>query len=94
MNDVQLSVFEKAICAAHGADQIMYTGRSAVRETFEDETVWVGEVLSFILQGHPTAMTCYAWELDGRVTTMLRIGPIDSPAIAVRASILAVAECE
>ena len=52
------------------------------------------EDLSFILQGHPTATPCYAWELDGRVTTMLRIGPIDSPAMAVRASILAVAECE
>ena len=94
VNDASLSTFEQAICATHGADQAMYTGRSAVHETFGDETVWVGEVLSFILQGHPTATTCYAWELDGRVTTMLRIGPIDSPAMAGRASILAAAECE
>ena len=94
MNDVLLADFEKTICATHGADQAMYTGRAIIREVSGSGAVWEGEVLSFILQGHPTATTCYAWELDGRVTTMLRIGPIDSPAMAVRASILAVAECE
>ncbi len=51
--------------------------------------VWEGEVLSFILQGHPTATTCYAWELDGEVTAVLGVGPVDSPEAAVRASILA-----
>ena len=67
----------------------MYTGRSAVRETFEDETVWVGEVLSFILQGHPKAKRCYAWEVDGEVTAVLEVPPVRSAADAVRASIMA-----
>ena len=89
MNDVLLADFEQAICATHGADQAMYTGRSAVRETFEDETVWVGEVLSFILQDHPTAKRCYAWEVDGEITAVLHEGPVDCPEAAVRAAIMA-----
>ncbi len=89
VNDASLSTFEQAICATHGADQAVYTGRSAVRETFEDETVWVGEVLSFILQGHPTAKRCYAWEVDGEITAVLHEGTVDSPEAAVRAAIVA-----
>ncbi len=89
MNDVPLSAFEEAICATHGADEAMYAGRSAVHETFGDETVWVGEVLSFIIQGHPTASRCYAWEVGGEVTAVLHEGPVDSPEAAVRAAITA-----
>ena len=89
MNDVQLSVFEKAIFATHGADQAMYTGRALIREEFEGETVWEGEVLAFQLLGHPTAQRCYAWEVDGEVTAVLHEGPVDSPLMAVRVSIMA-----
>ena len=39
MNDVPIAAFEEAICATHGADQAMYTGRSAVHETFGDASV-------------------------------------------------------
>ncbi len=38
---------------------------------------------------HPTAQRCYAWEVDGQVTTVLHTGRVDSPVAAVRASILA-----
>ena len=87
MNDAPLSTFEEAICATHGADQAMYTGRTTVREVFEGEVVWEGEVLTFILLEHPTATTCYAWDVDGEVTSVLHAGPVDSPVMAVQAAI-------
>ncbi len=87
MNDASLSTFEQAICATHGADQAMYTGRALIREEFEGETVWEGEVLAFQLLGHPTAQRCYAWEVDGEVTAVLHEGAVDSPVAAVRATI-------
>ena len=60
-----------------------------MNECFEGQPVWEGEVLVFELEDHPTAHLCYAWEVDGRVTAVLHTGPVDSPAKAVRASILA-----
>ncbi len=39
--------------------------------------------------GALTAIQCYAWEVDGKMTAVLRQGPVDSPLAAVRASILA-----
>lgn len=61
-------------------------------ERFEGEPVWHGEVLVFELAGHPEADRCYAWEVDGRVTAVLGVGPVDSAVKAVRASILAAEE--
>lgn len=46
-------------------------------------------MLVFELLGHPTAPRCYAWEVDGEVTAVLEEPPVDSPAAAVRASIVA-----
>jgi hypothetical protein len=37
----------------------------------EGHTVWEGEVLIFDLLDHATAPKCYAWEVDGQVTTVL-----------------------
>ena len=80
--------FQDAIHTTHGT-QAQLVGGERVSETFEGETVWEGEVLLFDLQGHPTAIQCYAWEVDGKMTAVLRQGPVDSPLAAVRASILA-----
>jgi hypothetical protein len=91
MNEIPLETFAKAIRATHGA-QAELVGREVVVETFEGETVWEGEALVFDLEGHPTAHRCYAWEVDGRVTAVLHTGPIDSPLMAVRASIMAETE--
>ena len=88
MNDASLTTFEEAICATHGADQAMYTGRATVRQVFEGQVVWEGEVLTFILQGHPTADRCYCWEVDGTITAVLHEGPVDGPEAAVRAAIM------
>ena len=63
--------------------------RVQVDERFEGEPVWQGEVLVFELLDHPSAKRCYAWEVDGHVTAVLGVGPVDSPVKAVRASILA-----
>ena len=80
--------FQHAIWQTHGARSQLLT-REHVVEKFEGETVWEGEVLVFALKDHPTAHFCYAWEVDGQVTTVLHAGPVDSPVAAVRASILA-----
>ena len=88
MNDIRLEDFQRAIFATHRAEAEL-VDRVLVAERFQGETVWEGEVLVFTLQGHPTASRCYAWEVDGRVTAVLHTGPVDSPAKAVRAAILA-----
>ncbi len=88
MNERPIADFKRAIRETHGASAELIDWARIV-ETFEGETVWEGEVLVFELEGHPTALRCYAWEVDGTVTAVLHIGPVDSPQKAVRASILA-----
>lgn len=66
-----------------------------VDERFEGATVWRGRVSQFDLTGHPTAMQCYAWSepVEGgsrrRYIAVLHEPPVDTPAKAVRASIVA-----
>lgn len=65
-----------------------------VTEMFNGETVWQGAVQTFDLIDHPTATRCYAWstETEGgkrRFTVVLHKPPVDSPAEAVRAAIVA-----
>lgn len=85
MNDAPLAEFKRAILATHGATEATLAARHRVRETFKGRTVWDGEVLEFAVPGG----SCYAWEVDGRITAILRAGPIDSPVAAVRAAIVA-----
>ena len=88
MNELPIASFQRAILHTHGVKARLIS-RERVNERFKGEPVWEGEVLVFELEGHPTAHTCYAWEVDGRVTAVLHTGPVDSPVKAVRASILA-----
>ena len=88
MNEIGVFAFHDAIRETHGARSQLIE-RVSVVETFEDDTVWEGEVLVFGLLDHPSTSKCYAWEVDGHVTTVLHAGPVDSPLAAVRASILA-----
>ncbi len=88
MNELLLEGFQQAIRATHDAEAQL-AGRYRVSETYEGETVWQGEVLVFVLTNHPTARYCYAWEVDGRVTSVLHEPPVDSPRAAVKAAILA-----
>ena len=87
MNELPLSTFQEAIQATHGCRSALRE-RVEVQEAFEGEPVWEGEVLVFDLIGHPTATTCYAWNVDNEVTAVLSAGRINSPEKAVRASIV------
>jgi len=88
MNEIPLSEFAKAIKATHGSASRLIA-RERVKETFQGETIWEGEVLVFELVGHPSASRCYAWEVDGEVTAVLGEAPVTSAQTAVRAAILA-----
>ena len=87
MNELPIESFQHAIRQTHGVDSKLIE-RVVVDERFEDQPVWQGEVLVFMLKGHPTARFCYAWEVDGQVTAVLHTGPVKSPLAAVRASII------
>jgi len=86
-SDVPLSNFERAIQETHGAKSRLL-GRERVDEPFESPT-WQGEVLVFELLDHPSASRCYAWEVEGGITTVLGGGTVDSALAAVRAFVLA-----
>jgi len=65
-----------------------------VKETFQGQTVWEGEVEVFDLHDHPTASRIYAWSHDTddpdhpkRHVTVLHIPPATSPLRAVQVSI-------
>ena len=67
----------------------------AVKESFEGEIIWEGEVEVFELYDHPETDKLYAWvhEMDDidnleRHVTVLHIDPIISPQLAVRAAII------
>lgn len=64
-----------------------------VKEVFQGETIWDGEVEVFDLADHPKTDRVYAWafdtgEGDKRHVTVLHIPPATSPENAVRASII------
>jgi hypothetical protein len=88
MNEIPISAFEDAIQATHGA-KAQFLSRERVDQAFEGQPIWQGDVLVFQLLDHPSARLCYAWEVDGEVTTVLGGGTVDSPTAAVRASTLA-----
>ena len=87
MNEISVFAFHDAIRETHGVRSQLIE-RVSVVETFEDDTVWEGEVLVFGLLDHPSTSKCYAWEVDGQVTAVLHTGPVNSPVAAIRASIL------
>jgi hypothetical protein len=86
VNELSLKAFQHAIRQTHDAEAKI-ADRVRVNERFKDQSVWIGEVLVFDLDGHPTASRCYAWEVDGKVTAVLHEPPVDSPLAAVRAAI-------
>lgn len=67
-----------------------------VREVFNGQTIWHGEVEVFDLNGHPKAKRAYAWShRDGkddsgeRFVAVLEIPPVVSPETAVKVAIAA-----
>ena len=65
-----------------------------VREEYEGEAVWEGDVYVFDLIDHPTAEVAYGWSdpVPGtdrrRFYAVLHTGPVGSPEKAVRAAIV------
>ena len=93
MNELPLAGFLEAIEKTHGS-RAEYAKRQRILVLFQGKVVWRGEVLVFALLNHPTAKTCYAWSVDGRVTAVLHEGAVDSPGAAVRAAIAAEQHCQ
>ena len=78
----------------HGAEAT-HVETVPIKEMFQGQTVWEGEVEVFDLEGHPKAYRVYAWahETDDadrpkRHVTVLHVPPVTSPELAVRASII------
>jgi len=88
LNELPPSAFGHAIQALHGTRSRLID-RERVVEQFEGAPVWEGDVLVFELIDHPTARRCFAWEIDGKVTAVLALPPIESARDAVRAPLVA-----
>ena len=83
-----------AIHRLHGCEGT-YVETVSVKETFEGQTVWDGDVEVFDIRGHPKAKRAYAWShLAGkddkatRYVAVLELPPVDSAESAVRAAVM------
>lgn len=75
--------------------EAVYVETVPVKEVFQGQTVWEGEVEVFDLPELPEPNRIYAWAHDTdnvdqprRTVTVLHVAPVLSPELAVRASIL------
>ncbi|HEY6188674.1 MAG TPA: hypothetical protein VIW80_13540 [Pyrinomonadaceae bacterium] len=63
-----------------------------IKEVFQGQTVWEGDVEVFNIRGHPKAKRAYAWshETDRgkRYVAVLELPPVDSAQKAVKAAIV------
>jgi hypothetical protein len=91
MDDAGLPALQDAIQHMHGL-RSEWIESVPIRETFQGELVWEGEVQVFAVE-HPKATRAYAWSNlvndSGRrkFFAVLGIAPVDSPLTAVQASI-------
>ena len=73
----------------------VYVESVPIKEVFQGQTVWEGDVEVFDLPDSPDADRVYAWAHDTdnvdqprRTVTVLHIPPVTSPQKAVQASII------
>jgi hypothetical protein len=90
---VNIEAVRLAVEKIHGCKAV-HASTVAIKETFEGQTIWEGEVEVFNLSGHPRAFQCYAWAYqddDGQTqyTAVLRVPPVQSPQDVVKAAIRA-----
>jgi hypothetical protein len=85
---------QEVIRKLHGTDST-YVETVPVKEVFNSQTVWEGEVEVFDLPESSEADRIYAWSHDTdqvdqprRTVTVLHVPPVTSPELAVRASII------
>ena len=80
-----------AITVMYGCD-CRYIGSKLVKEVFQGQVAWEGEVEIFDLKDHSKTNTCYAWSYkdnkgENQYVTVLQIPPVDSAETAVKAVI-------
>jgi hypothetical protein len=85
---------QDAIRRLHGSEA-SHVETVPVKELFQGQTVWEGDVEVFDLHDHPNAPRVYAWahetedaDKHKRHVTVLHIPPVTSPETAVRAAIV------
>ena len=84
----------KAVFMVQHGCEASYVETVPVREVFQGETIWEGDVEVFDLTGHPKATRGYGWgyvvtdEGGRRYFTVLELPPVDSPQTAVKAAIM------
>ena len=95
MPEVSTEALQDAIRNLHGCEST-WVEAVPVRETFNGETVWDGEVQVFDLIDSSEAPRAYAWTstVDGsdtrrRFVVVLHKPPVNGPLSAVQASIAA-----
>ena len=94
MLDVTPEQLKQAVEGQHGGTATLVQS-VPVTERHAGQTVWEGVVHVFDLAAHPKATRAYAWSspIEGSTKrpffAVLHIPPIDSPATAVRAAIVA-----
>jgi len=86
----RITKLKDAIRATHGC-QSLHVESVPVKEVFEGQTAWEGNVEVFDLVGHPKAKRAYAWtycDVDqSKTIAVLEISPVDSPESAVKVAI-------
>lgn len=91
MNNIE--ELKDAIRGLHGSES-RHVETVPVKELFQGQTVWEGDVEVFDLHDHPDAPRVYAWAHETedadrrRHVTVLHIPPAVSPETAVRAAII------
>src|SRR6266849_9029431 len=92
-DDVSIGELQKAVEHMHGVPA-RFVEAVEVREEHGGAVVWEGAVKTFELTAHPSGATrAYAWSYattgtKRRFVAVLGLPPVDSAAMAVRATIL------
>ena len=93
MNEASVEDLQRAVEQMHNC-RASLRETVQVREQFRKKVVWEGIVHVFDLEGHPAALTCYAWSapIEGskkrKFYAVLHVLPVTSPVEAVRAAII------
>lgn len=93
MSKDYIAELTEVIRKLHGSEA-SYVETVPIKEIFQGQTVWEGEVEVFDLHDHPEAPRVYAWTHDTgdadkprRSVTVLHIPPATSPRKAVQVAI-------
>ena len=92
MSEVPIAGVQQAIWDLHKCKS-EYRSTTRVVQHFGGQQVWEGEVYTFDLIGHPSAVCCYAWSspVEGseiqRFVAVLHEPPVNSPEAAVSAAV-------